>query len=95
MSKNEIIERWANERLVENLIEGITKKPLDENTKDLANDIYLSLLLKDDKLIEGLEKTNTYKFFIVRALTNQLFSVRSPYYTDYIEPRRQCTEIYE
>lgn len=53
MTKYEIVEKIAREKKVEEFIDN-TAKTSRFDLDDLANDIYLSLLQKDDELIEGL-----------------------------------------
>jgi hypothetical protein len=83
MTKSEIINQLAIERKVEELISNITKAPLTEGEEDLAQDIYLALLEKNDRLIEQLYKDNQLIYFITRMLINNLRSKTSPYYYKY------------
>jgi hypothetical protein len=83
MTKSEIINQLAIERKVEELISNITKAPPTEGEEDLAQDIYLALLEKNDRLIEQLYKDNQLIYFITRMLINNLRSKTSPYYYKY------------
>lgn len=79
MTKNEIISVIAKERLVETAIANIAKTNSD-TLKDLSQEIYLDLLSKDEEKIINLYETNQIRFFVVRMVTNNLFSKNSPYY---------------
>ena len=81
MTKNEIIGRLAKERLVEQIVSNIAKSSdCDDTLKDLSQEIYLDLLSKDEEKIINLYETNQIRFFVVRMVTNNLFSKNSPYY---------------
>lgn len=83
MNKHHIIEELSKSKKVEELISNITKAPPTDDEEDLAQDIYLALLEKDDELIEQLYRDNQLIFFITRMLLNNLRSVTSPYYYKY------------
>lgn len=81
MTKNEIIEKLAKERLVEQICSNIAKSSnYDDTLKDLSQNIYVDLLSKDEEKIINLYETNQIRFFVVRMVTNNLFSKNSPYY---------------
>lgn len=80
MTKNEVIEIIAKEKMVETAITNIAKTNSDDTLKDLSQNIYIDLLLKDEEKIVNLYETNQLRFFIVRMITNNLFSKNSPYY---------------
>ena len=83
MNKHHIIEELSRNKKVEELISNITKAPPTDDEEDLAQDIYLALLEKDDELIEQLYRDNQLIFFITRMSLNNLRSVTSPYYYKY------------
>lgn len=81
MTKNEIIEKLAKERLVEQICSNIAKSSnYDDTLKDLSQNIYVDLLSKDEEKIINLYETNQIRFFVVRMVTNNLFSKNSPFY---------------
>ena len=82
MTKNEIIGKLAKERLVEQIVSNIAKSSddCDDTLKDLSQEIYLDLLSKDEEKIVNLYETNQIRFFVVRMVTNNLFSKNSPFY---------------
>lgn len=82
MNKTQIISQLANEKLVERVINKIDSTIM-ANCPDLANDIYLSLMEKDNDTIVNLFETGQLAFFIIRMVKNNIFSVNSPYYRIY------------
>ena len=81
MTKNEVVEKLAKERMVEQICSNIAKSAdCDDTLKDLSQEIYLDLLSKDEEKIVNLYETNQIRFFVVRMVTNNLFSKNSPYY---------------
>lgn len=79
MTKNEIIEIIAKERMVETAIANIAKTNSDV-LNDLSQNIYLDLLEKDEQKIVKLYEANQIRFFVVRMILNNLFSKNSPFY---------------
>ena len=79
MTRNEIIEIIAKERLVEQIVSNIAKSS-DDLLNDLVQEIYLDLLSKSEEKIVNLYETNQIRFFVVRMVTNNLFSKNSPFY---------------
>ena len=79
MTKSEVISVIAKEKMVETAITNIAKTNSD-TLKDLSQNIYIDLLSKDEEKIVNLYETNQLRFFIVRMITNNLFSKNSPYY---------------
>ena len=82
MTKGEIIETIAKQRMVEQIVSNIAKKEDDLNN-DLVQDIYLNLLEKEETLIQQLFNTNQIRFFITRMTLNNLHSTNSPFYMKY------------
>ena len=82
MGKQEIIEELARGKIVEEIIDNICKTNSVE-MRDLAQDIYLSLLEKDEKRIQKLYDNQQLSFFIAKMVTNNYFSETSPFYTKY------------
>ena len=81
MTKNDVISVIAKERLVEQIVSNIAKSSdCDDTLKDLSQEIYLDLLSKDEEKIVNLYETNQIRFFVVRMVTNNLFSKNSPFY---------------
>lgn len=82
MDKYEIISNLASEQAVEQMIQNICHSDAPE-LNDLAQEIYLALLeYRDDRIIE-LYEAQQLRYFIVRIISNQYFSITSPFYMRY------------
>ena len=79
MTKNEVVNIIAKEKMVETAITNIAKTNSDV-LNDLSQEIYLDLLEKDEQKIVKLYETNQIRFFVVRMILNNLFSKNSPFY---------------
>ena len=76
-----MVEIIAKERIVETIVSNIAKSAdCDDTLKDLSQEIYLDLLSKDEEKIVSLYETNQIRFFVVRMVSNNLFSKNSPFY---------------
>jgi hypothetical protein len=78
--KKEIIEAIAKERLVETLVENITRREITPPLDDLVQMVYLILLEYDEEKIVDLWVNGEINFFIVRIIINQYRSVTSPFH---------------
>lgn len=84
MDKYDIIEEWARNKRVENII--YTLKISGENPQDieeLIQDTYMALLETDDDRIKTLYEKNQIDFYLLRFLKNNLYSKTSRYYYKY------------
>ena len=79
MTKNEVVEKLAKERLVEQIVSNISKSS-DDLLNDLVQEIYLDLLEKDEDKIVKLYESNQIRFFITRIVINNLHSKNSPFW---------------
>ena len=79
MTKSEVVNIIAKERMVEEIVSNVAKTNSDI-LNDLSQNIYIDLLLKDDEKIVNLYETNQLRFFIVKMAKNNLFSKNSPFY---------------
>lgn len=61
-------------------MEKIVRKFNINNKEDLSQYIYLQLLEKPESLIQELQDTNTYLYYIARIVTNQIKSYDSKLY---------------
>ena len=91
MNKTQIISQIANEKLVERVINKIDSTIM-ANCPDLANDIYLSLMEKDNDTIISLFESGQLAFFIIRMVKNNIFSSNS-HTTEYIRNTKK-TKLY-
>lgn len=66
--------------MVENIIANIAKNTTDEDLKDLANDIYLDLLEKNEELLAGIYERGQMNYYITRIVINSINSKTSRFY---------------
>ena len=90
MSKKDIINNLAKERYIETTIGNLTTSPYKQ---DLAQDLYIELLMKPDDLIDGLFKRDELKFYIKKMIRLNINSNTSPFYTKYERYRKISDEI--
>lgn len=83
MTKNEIIAELARNKTIETLMANITKGHVEETHRDIIQDMYVDLLSKPEELIQNLYEKKQMNFFLVRMLTNNLYSVNSRAYYNY------------
>lgn len=79
MTKNEVVNIIAKERMVEQICSNIAKSS-DDLLNDLVQEIYLDLLQKDDDKIVKLYESNQMRYFITRMIINNLHSTNSPFW---------------
>lgn len=82
VDKQSIINIIANEKWVEGVIRNIAGE-IDDTLNDLAQDIYVDLLSKDEDKIVRMYNDNQLKFFVTRMVMNNIRSKNSPYYMTY------------
>lgn len=93
MDKNVIIEELAMGKQVEEILK--KNNISSPYVSDLAQDIYVQLLEKDSALIEGLYDRGELLYFVRKMITNNIFSVTSPYYRKYEDFRKRSDELKE
>lgn len=89
MNKHDIINEIAVSKVVEEIIFNITHTYID----DLTQDIYLSLLEKDDDLIIQLYEDEQLNYYITRMILNNIRSTTSPYYYTYLKNKEREVNI--
>lgn len=82
MSKQEIIEQIASQGLVESLIKKLVRE-CHSSLSDLSQEIYLSLLEKDDDYIIKLYNNHELNNFITGMIKNNFYSRTSPFFKNY------------
>lgn len=73
MEAKEIVNELAQNRVVEKLLRNYTTI----NKDDLAQNIYISLLLKDDAFLTELYTTNRLNYYLIGAIRNEVMSTTS------------------
>lgn len=80
MNKN-IYQIIAEEKLIEQLIDKYNVKTIYKD--DLAQEIYLIILTKDESKLKEMYHNNQLNFYLARIISNQYFSKTSMFYKDY------------
>ena len=70
MNAKEIINELAKNKTVEKLLIHFNTI----NKADLAQNIYMSLLLKDDDFLTDLYATNRLNYYLIGAIRNEVMS---------------------
>lgn len=82
MTKYEIVEQLARDRVVEQMVKNICKVARSD-LDDLAQLIYEALLNYDEAKLQRLHEEGSMRFFLARIITNQFYSNSSLYYYEY------------
>ena len=88
---NNVIERLAKDKVVEEIVGNVAKDTKDEDLKDLTQDIYMELMTKDEELIDKMYENNQIKFFITRMVVNNIMSSTSRFFYKY--RKNKCNEV--
>ena len=70
MNAKEIVNELAQNRVVEKLLRNYTT----QNKADLAQNIYMSLLLKDDAFLTELYTSGRMNYYLIGAIKNEVMS---------------------
>lgn len=90
---NEIVEKIANEKMVEKLLLDHTDFNGNPYIDDLAQDIYITLLDTREQTLKKLYENNELEFYIKKIIKNNLYSKTSPFYYKYQKFRINSTDI--
>jgi hypothetical protein len=85
MTKTEIIEEIARERMVETMVQNIAHQSLNSNAdlSDLCQMVYLILLEYDEDKLQDLWEHKQMRFFLARIIVTQYRSSLSPFHITY------------
>ena len=92
MSKNDIVTELASKRMVEEIISNISKGTFPD-TDDLAQDIYVALLNKPEEKLQQLYTNKQMNYFVTVMVRNNLMSMNSPYYYNYMRYHQNRSEF--
>lgn len=81
--KQSIINKIAQDRMVETIVANVAKDTTDEDLTDLCQDIYLALMEKDEETIEDLYTKKQLNYYITRMVINNIDSSTSRYFYNY------------
>ena len=88
-----IISEIAKKKVVETMVKNVTYKPLNDDTKDLVQMVYLILLEYDEEKLKDLWLNNQINFFLARIIINQFRSKNSPFHTIFRKFQERSTDI--
>lgn len=81
--KQSIINKIAQDRMVETIVANVAKDTTDEDLTDLCQDIYLALMEKDEETIEDLYTKKQLNYYVTRMVINNIDSSTSRYFYNY------------
>ena len=81
--KQNIINKIAQDRMVETIVANVAKDTTDEDLTDLCQDIYLALMEKDEETIEDLYAKKQLNYYVTRMVINNIDSSTSRYFYNY------------
>lgn len=90
-----IVEKIANEGMVEKIIKNIAINTNDEDLVDLSQDVYMTLLEKDQDWLEGIYERGQMNYFITRIVLNNINSKTSRFYYLYKKNKSVTTPLDE
>lgn len=92
MTKFEIVEELAKNRVIEDIISNVAQNPKEDTLKDLSQMLYEDLLMKDDEKVIQLYEDGQLQFFITRMVLNSINSKTSRYYYMFSKFNNNCVE---
>lgn len=92
---NKIIEILAKQHIVEDIVKNVAKDSRDEDLPDLCQDIYMTLMEKDEDWLIGIYERGQINYFITRLVMNNINSVTSRFYYLYKKNKLKQTSIDE
>ena len=94
MTRSEIIEQIAKERMVETMVQNIAHQSLNDNAdlSDLCQMVYMILLEYDEDKLQDLWEHKQMNFFLARIIVNQYRSSLSPFHITYRKFRSMTDE---
>lgn len=96
MERKKIVEKWADENVVENIIKNNFKSFANHPyINDLTQDIYITLLATDESILQSLNESGEYVNYVKRVIKNNIYSTTSPFYYRYEKFRKITDNIDE
>lgn len=92
VDRQTVINCLAVSGIVEEIIRNVAGDS-DENLKDLAQDIYIYLLSKDEDKLVYMFENKQIKYYITKIITNQIYSNSSPFYCTYKKDKNNKKNI--
>lgn len=93
-SNREIVDMYLNNRLLLTCVEcQFAKLKNKNNLEDFFQDLVLYLLSYDNEKLNNAHLNNHFNALVTRIIQNNIFSVTSPYYKNYIKFESKTEEI--
>lgn len=80
---NKVVEQIAKQKIVEEIVYNIAKDTTDEDLHDLVQDVFMTLLEKDEDWLDGIYDRGQIRYLISRIVTNNINSKTSRFYYNY------------
>lgn len=93
MRSREIIDELAKNKVVEKFVRKYTDFSNNPYLEDLTQDIYVSLMEKENNFISDLYKKKELDYFIIKMIKNNLYSTTSPFFVKYQKFRTLTEEL--
>ena len=75
-----IIDKIAKDGVLDEIVNNVAKNVKDEDLKDLKQDIYITLLEKDEELLEKIYERGQINYLLTRIVVNNINSKTSRFY---------------
>ena len=93
MTKWEIVNEIAEQRMVEAMVANISHQRLSPDLKDLCQMVYLILLEYEEEKLIDLWENHQIKYFLARVIINQYRSSNSPFHTTFRKFQERSADI--
>lgn len=87
------IKKIAEQHIVESVVKNVTNNSKDEDLKDLCQDVYLTLMEKDEELIKSIYDREQITYYITRIVINNIKSRTSRFYYLYKKNKSEQTSL--
>lgn len=91
MTKNQIISQLYESRELDELISKIQPSDLQD---DLRQYVFHMICEKPDEFVISLHEKKQLKFFVVKIITNSVFSNQSAFYRMFRKKHEVCTDVF-
>ena len=92
MTVFDVVDILARNKEIEKIIMKVTNDSKEDTLNDLAQDLYMSILEKGDKVVKIYEEGHIM-YYLARLVMNNIASSSSPYYRTYLKWYKQNCEF--
>lgn len=90
---NKLIEQLAKDKVIEGIVKNVAKDSTDEDLKDLCQDLYMTLMEKDEEWIAGIFEREQINYYITRLAMNNINSTTSRFFYNYKHKKQKEVNI--